>query len=93
MRGKVRVFEEFSLPDRVDFDIMVARNTDPGWAALIGLSKGIIVENGGILSHAAIVSRELGIPTVIGVANVTQILKSGQVVEINGRTGEVRVVD
>ncbi len=93
VRGKVRVFDEFSLPERVDFDIMVARNTDPGWAALIGLSKGIIVENGGILSHAAIVSRELGIPTVIGVANVTQLLKTGQVVEINGGTGEVKVID
>lgn len=93
IRGKVRIFEEFSLPEKVDFDIMVARNTDPGWAALIGLSKGIIVENGGILSHAAIVSRELGIPTVIGVANVTQILKTGQVVEINGGTGEVKVID
>lgn len=92
VRGKVRVFEEFSLPNPIDFDIMVARNTDPGWAALIGLSKGIIVENGGILSHAAIVSRELGIPTVIGVANVTRILKTGQVVEINGSTGEVRVI-
>lgn len=92
VRGKVRVFEEFSLPNPIDFDIMVARNTDPGWAALIGLSKGMIVENGGILSHAAIVSRELGIPTVIGVANVTRILKTGQVVEINGTTGEVRVV-
>jgi rifampicin phosphotransferase len=92
VKGRIRVFNEFSLPEIIDFDIMVARNTDPGWAALIGLSKGIIVENGGILSHAAIVSRELGIPTVIGVANVTQILKTGQVVEINGGTGEVKII-
>jgi pyruvate,water dikinase len=91
IKGRVRVFKEFALPEVIDFDIMVARNTDPGWAALIGLSKGIIVENGGILSHAAIVSRELGIPTVIGVANVTRLLKTGQIVEINGGTGEVGV--
>jgi len=93
VRGRVRVFSDFSMPEEVDFDILVARNTDPGWAALIGLSKGIIVENGGILSHAAIVSRELGIPTVIGVKNVTRILKTGQIVEINGDTGEVLVVE
>lgn len=90
--GIVRVFHEFSVPDTIDFDIMVTRNTDPGWTALIGLSKGIIVENGGILSHAAIVSRELGIPTVIGVANVTQRLKTGQRVELNGATGEIKIL-
>ena len=93
VKGRVRVFADFSLPEKIDFEILVARNTDPGWAALIGLSKGIIVENGGILSHAAIVSRELGIPTVIGVANVTRILKTGQVVEINGDTGEIKIIE
>ena len=58
----------------------------------MGLSKGMIIENGGILSHAAIVSRELGIPTVIGVESATKILKTGQLVEINGSTGSIRII-
>lgn len=92
IQGKIRVFKEFEVPKEIDFDILVARNTDPGWTSLIGLSKGMIVENGGILSHAAIVSRELGIPTIIGVEMATQRLKTGQTVEINGLTGTVKII-
>jgi pyruvate,water dikinase len=82
IRGKVRVFTEFFLPQEIDFDILVACHTDPGWVPLIGLSKGLIVENGGLLSHASIVTRELGIPAAIGVKNATTILKTGDMVEI-----------
>lgn len=91
--GKVRVFKEFEMPENIDFDIIVARNTDPGWSLLIGLSKGMIIENGGILSHAAIVSRELGIPTVIGVESATNKLITGQVVELNASTGTIRIIE
>lgn len=91
--GKVHVFTEFEMPNEIDFDIIVAKNTDPGWSLLIGLSKGMIIENGGILSHAAIVSRELGIPTVIGVESATQKLKTGQLVELNGTTGTIKILE
>jgi rifampicin phosphotransferase len=92
VKGKLRVFRNFEIPEKIDFDIIVAKNTDPGWTSLMGLSKGMIIENGGILSHAAIVSRELGIPTVIGVESATKILKTGQLVEINGSTGSIRII-
>lgn len=92
IRGKVKVFREFSIPDKIDFDILVARHTDPGWTSLIGLSKGLIIEHGGILSHASIVSRELGIPTVIGAEGVLDMLKDGQLVELNGSTGLITVL-
>ena len=91
--GKVRVFQEFEMPENIDFDIIVAKNTDPGWSLLIGLSKGMIIENGGILSHAAIVSRELGIPTIIGVEAATKKLITGQIVELNGSTGTIRILE
>ena len=92
VKGKLRVFSTFEIPEEIDFDIIVASNTDPGWTSLMGLSKGMIIENGGILSHAAIVSRELGIPTVIGVESATKILKTGQLVEINGSTGSIQII-
>ena len=93
IRGRVRVFEKFEMPNKIDFDIMVAKFTDPGWTPLIGISKGMIIEHGGMLSHASIVSRELGIPTIIGVTGATRVLKTGQMVEINGSTGQIEIIN
>lgn len=90
--GRAKVFQEFYLPEDNDFDILVAKNTDPGWTPIIGLSKGLIIEHGGILSHAAIVSRELGIPTVIGAKNATKIIKDNSNVKINGKTGQITIL-
>jgi pyruvate,water dikinase len=87
--GKVRVIEDFEMPEEIDFDILVTRRTDPGWTPLIALSKGLIVEHGGILSHAAIVARELDKPTLIGVKGVCNSLKTGDVVRLDARTGLV----
>ncbi|MDO8269501.1 MAG: PEP/pyruvate-binding domain-containing protein [Candidatus Levybacteria bacterium] len=91
VKGRVKIFKEFFMPIAIDFEIMVAPHTDPGWTSLIALSKGMIIEYGGVLSHASIVARELGIPTVIGVQNATDQLKDGQIVEINGSTGEIKL--
>jgi len=89
--GKARVFSEFSIPDPIDFDILVAKHTDPGWVPLIGLCKGLIVEYGGVLSHASIVSRELGIPTVVGASGATTAIKTGDIVELNGDLGTITI--
>jgi pyruvate,water dikinase len=89
VRGRVRVMREFTMPERIDFDILVAGHMDPGWTALIALSKGLIIEHGGVLSHAAIVARELGIPAVIGVQDATTRFADGQSVEIDGTAGTV----
>ena len=85
------MFTEFGIPDPIDFDILVAKHTDPGWVPLIGLCKGLIIECGGILSHASIVSRELGIPAIIGVNGATKILKTGDIVELNGKLGIITI--
>lgn len=89
--GSVRVFREFSIPSHIDFDILVTSHTDPGWTPLIALSKGLIIEHGGILSHASIVARELGIPTVIGVENAMTILKDGDIIELDGTNGTIKL--
>ncbi|MDP3989358.1 MAG: PEP/pyruvate-binding domain-containing protein [bacterium] len=90
--GRVKVMKEFEMPNKVDFDILVTKHTDPGWTALIALSKGLIIEHGGVLSHASIVARELGIPAVIGVRGATDLYRDGQMVEINGSTGNIKLL-
>jgi len=71
--------------------ILVAERTDPAWGYFFVGVKGIIIEKGSMLSHAAIISRELGIPCIINVKNATHILRSGMQIKMNGDTGEVQV--
>ena len=70
-------------------EILVAKFTDPSWTPLFLTASGLIMEVGGIVSHGAIVSREYGLPAVVGVRDATRILRQGEMVEINGTTGEV----
>jgi rifampicin phosphotransferase len=86
--GKALVTEEFKIP-KEPFDILVTKRTDPGWTTLMAMSKGLVIEEGGVLSHASIVARELKIPAVIGVKNAYSNYKSGDVLSINGKTGQV----
>jgi pyruvate,water dikinase len=70
-------------------EILVARNTDPGWIAVFANASAIVVERGSLLSHSAIVARELGIPCVVGVKGVLDWVKSGEVLAVDGSTGSV----
>lgn len=90
--GRVVVLDAPRIPDE-PFDILVTSHTDPGWTPLIALAKGVIVEHGGMLSHAAIVTRELGIPSLIGVENATQVLKTGMTVRLNPHNSCVQILD
>jgi phosphohistidine swiveling domain-containing protein len=74
-------------------EILVTRFTDPGWTPVLGLVSGIVTEVGGLLSHAAVIGREYGIPAVLNVPDATRVLKTGQRVEIDGRAGTVRVLE
>lgn len=70
-------------------EILVARHTDPGWIALFASASGILVERGSLLSHSAIVSRELGIPCVVGLRGATTWIADGETITLDGATGEV----
>jgi pyruvate,water dikinase len=70
-------------------EILVARETDPGWVTIFPLAAGILIERGSPLSHSAIVARELGIPTIVGVRGLTSVLSTGAVVEMDGGTGQI----
>ena len=70
-------------------DILVARHTDPGWIAVFSNASAIVVERGSLLSHSAIVARELGIPCVVGMKGATQWIKDGETLTVDGATGLV----
>ncbi len=91
VKGKIKILNSFKLPEAEDYEIIVTKHTDPGWTPLFGLCKGMIVEHGGLLSHAAIISRELNLPCIIGVKGATKNLKDNQIVTINGSTGEIKI--
>jgi pyruvate,water dikinase len=74
-------------------EILVAGRTDPGWVPLYPSVSGLLIERGSILSHSAIVAREMGIPTIVGIPGLTTRLRTGQRVRMDGTTGVVEVID
>ncbi len=73
-------------------EVLVARATDPGWTPLFLIAAAAVVERGGMLSHAAIVAREVGIPLVVDLALATRALRDGDRVRVDGDTGLVNLV-
>lgn len=91
-RGRVRVLRDPADAARFEpGDVLVAPQTDPSWTPLFLLARAVVVEVGAMASHAMIVSRELGIPCVAGIADVTALLRDGAEVEVDGSTGTVTV--
>ncbi|MFK3966989.1 phosphoenolpyruvate synthase [Ensifer adhaerens] len=79
----VCLVEQAGNPDCfVDGAVLVAATTDPDWVPLMKRASAIVTDHGGRTSHAAIVSRELGLPAIVGVGNATQLLQPGQVVTV-----------
>ena len=89
VRAPLRVV--LSPRDNLDMDghILTTLRTDPGWAPLFPAAAGILVERGSTLSHSAVVARELGIPAVVGVPGLLQIVTDGEEVLLDGATGTV----
>ena len=83
------VLDSPELSQRISGQILVTRMTDPGWLFLMTQSGGIISEKGSLLSHTAIIGRELGIPTVVGVKGATAWLRDGARVRLDGGAGTV----
>jgi pyruvate,water dikinase len=90
VRGPVRVIRDPRQASLGAGEIMVAERTDPGWIMLFPSAAGVLVERGSLLSHSAIVARELGIPAVVSLTGVTHWLRDGDLVELDGSTGIVR---
>jgi pyruvate,water dikinase len=70
-------------------EVLVCETTDPSWASLMFVSGALVVDIGGAVSHGAIVARELGVPCVIGTRRACAWLNTGDVVRVDGNTGQV----
>jgi pyruvate,water dikinase len=92
VRGPVRVITDPRHAGLRSGEILVAERTDPGWIMLFPSAAGLLVERGSLLSHSAIVAREMGIPAIVSLAGVTRWLKDGDWVELDGSSGVVRKV-
>ena len=93
VRGRIRVVRDLSEAGDLRGRILAAERTDPGWGPVFPLCAGILVERGSVLSHAAILSRELGVPCAVGVANLLSTVRDGDLVELDGATGVVRILE
>ncbi len=92
VRGKVRVVTDPRNATLEEGEILVAQQTDPGWVVLFPAASGLLVERGSLLSHSAIVARELQLPCIVSISNVTTLLNTGDLVEMNGSTGEISIL-
>jgi pyruvate,water dikinase len=93
VRGPVRIITEPRGAQLSQGQILVAERTDPGWIMLFPAAAGILVERGSLLSHSAIVARELGIPAIVSIPNLTRALTDGQWVEMDGSTGRLTFIE
>jgi len=92
VQGRVRLIHDPSEINSLEGDILVTSSTDPGWVTLFPTCSAIIVERGSLLSHSAIVSREMGIPCIVGVKGLLSRLENGQEVIMDGSAGTIKVL-
>ncbi len=88
--GKVRVLDSPDQGDELqDGEILVARMTSPDWVPTMRRAGALVTDEGGTTCHAAIVSRELGVPCVVGARTATKVLRTGELVTVDGSQGAV----
>lgn len=93
IEGTARVVTSIEESDQVKKgDILVCRMTNPAWVVLFTKISGLVTDAGGTVSHPAVVSREFGIPAVVGTSDATQKIKTGDRVRVNGSSGIVEIL-
>jgi len=90
VRGPVRVITDPRHATLKAGEILVAERTDPGWIMLFPAASALLIERGSLLSHSAIVAREMGIPAIVSISGITRHLKDGDWVEMDGSRGSVK---
>jgi rifampicin phosphotransferase len=93
IEGRVQVVKKVEDASQLNGDILVTERTDPGWVPLYPSCSGILIERGSLLSHSAVVARELGIPTIVGVdGGLLTKLVTGDKVKVDATKGEIYIV-
>lgn len=93
VEGRARVILSMKDAKLEEGDILVTQFTDPSWTPLFVTIKGLITEVGGFTTHGAVITREYGLPGVVGVENATKIIKDGQKIRLNGTEGYVEIIN
>lgn len=92
VEGEALVIENINKKYDVKNKILITKMTDPGWVFLLVNSKGVISEKGSLLSHTAIISREIKIPSIVGVEDATTIIKTGDYLKMDATTGRIEIL-
>jgi phosphohistidine swiveling domain-containing protein len=87
-----RIMTESDFGSLEPGDVLVCPATSPAWSVLFSRVGALITDNGGILSHPAIIAREYGVPAVVGTGNATEFLRTGDIVTVDGTTGLIHIV-
>ena len=93
VEGYALVVEDIKNIKNVKDKILITKMTDPGWVFLLATCKGVISEKGSLLSHTAIISREIKVPSIVGVDEVTNIIKTNDYIRMNANTGEIEILE
>ncbi|MBD0321474.1 MAG: phosphoenolpyruvate synthase, partial [Gemmatimonadetes bacterium] len=93
VRAPVRIVRDPAHAGELSGHILVAERTDPGWTLIFPAVEGVLVQRGSLLSHSAIVARELGLPCIVSIPGLMEVLRDGEVVEMDGTAGTVRRVE
>ncbi|KAG0348411.1 hypothetical protein BG004_005252 [Podila humilis] len=94
VEGVVRVVKDISETRDLNGEILVTARTDPGWVPLYPMCSGLLIERGSLLSHSAVVARELGLPTIVGISGgLMKRLKTGMRVKMDAGKGKVYILD
>lgn len=92
VEGYTLVIDDVTKKLDVKDKILITKMTDPGWVFLLATCKGVISEKGSLLSHTAIISRELKVPSIVGVEDVTNIINNNDYIRMNANTGEIEIL-
>ncbi|HEV8359100.1 MAG TPA: PEP-utilizing enzyme [Candidatus Thermoplasmatota archaeon] len=94
LRARARVVaQEGELDALEQGEVLVATTTEPSWTTLMARAGALVVESGGTLCHAAVVAREFGVPAVVGARGATRAVKTGDILEVDGAAGTVKIVE
>ncbi|MBQ7543002.1 MAG: phosphoenolpyruvate synthase [Clostridia bacterium] len=90
--GEACVVDDVRKATNLQDKILITKMTDPGWVFLLAAAKGVVSEKGSLLSHTAIISRELGIPAVVGIDGLMETVRTGDRVRLDGTSGMVQIL-
>jgi rifampicin phosphotransferase len=90
--GRARVILDMAQADLTRGDILVTAFTDPSWSPLFVTIDGLVTEVGGMMTHGAVIAREYGLPTVVGVEQATRLIRDGQMIRVHGTEGYVELL-